>query len=213
MTTEVSKIPRDRRRSATRFDALVNDGVHVVPEPCAVDARGATEQRRSALGRDKPQTAKRGQLTHGNAVSGHHKGLATIEKSHYFPTGVAELSLRDYPAHQTTVAPVATGTWCVGGLGQGWGADEQFTAIRYAAFELSDEQARATPCTSSLSIGGPIKHLLWVMSENANVADNPSGEVSSEEFQAHAGDFYGSFALADGDDFADMVATFESTHV
>lgn len=87
--------------------------------------------------------------------------------------------------------------------------DEQFTSIRYAAYGLSDEQARSTPCTSSLSIGGLIKHVLWVMTENANRDANPSGEVSAEEFQEHAGDFFGSFALAEGDDFAEMVATFE----
>lgn len=71
--------------------------------------------------------------------------------------------------------------------------DEQFTAIRYAAYGLSDEQARATPCTSSLSIGGLIKHVLWVMTENAARGDNPSGEVSADEFHANAGDFLRQF--------------------
>lgn len=89
--------------------------------------------------------------------------------------------------------------------------DEQFTAIRYAAYGLSDEQARSTPCTSSLSIGGLIKHVLWVMTENVNRDANPSGEVSAEEFDANAGDFYGSFALSGSDDFAAMVVLFERT--
>ncbi len=91
--------------------------------------------------------------------------------------------------------------------------DEQFTAIRYAAYGLSDEQARATPCTSSLSIGGLIKHVLWVMTENVNRDANPSGQVSDKEFQANAGGFYGSFALAGDDDVADMVQAYERSQV
>lgn len=89
--------------------------------------------------------------------------------------------------------------------------DEQFTAVRYAAYGLSDEQARATPCASSLSIGGLIKHVLWVMTENAHRDANPSGEISADEFHANAGDFYGSFALSEEDDFADMLEVFERT--
>ena len=91
--------------------------------------------------------------------------------------------------------------------------DEQFTSVRYAAYGLSDEQARVTPCTSSLSIGGLIKHISWVMTENANRDDNPSGEVSAEEFHANAGDFYGSFSLTDDDDFATLVELYERTQV
>ena len=41
--------------------------------------------------------------------------------------------------------------------------DQQLTAIRAAAFGLTDEQARATPCRSALSVGGIIKHAAYVM--------------------------------------------------
>ena len=41
--------------------------------------------------------------------------------------------------------------------------DEQLTAIRSAAFGLTEEQARETPCRSSLSVGGIIKHATYVM--------------------------------------------------
>ncbi|QWF78576.1 DinB family protein [Amycolatopsis sp. CA-230715] len=41
--------------------------------------------------------------------------------------------------------------------------DEQFTAIRAAAFGLTEEQARETPCRSALSVGGIIKHAAYVM--------------------------------------------------
>lgn len=36
--------------------------------------------------------------------------------------------------------------------------EQQLTAIRSAAFGLTEEQARETPCRSALSIGGIIKH-------------------------------------------------------
>lgn len=36
--------------------------------------------------------------------------------------------------------------------------EKQLTAIRSAAFGLTEEQARETPCRSALSIGGIIKH-------------------------------------------------------
>ncbi len=89
--------------------------------------------------------------------------------------------------------------------------DEQFTAVRYATYGLTDEQARATPCTSMLSIGGLLKHVLWVMTENQRRDDNPSGEMGGEEFQTHAGEFYGSFALSADDDFTQTVAAYERT--
>ncbi|QYN38980.1 DinB family protein [Pseudonocardia sp. DSM 110487] len=41
--------------------------------------------------------------------------------------------------------------------------DEQLAAIRAAAFGLTEEQARETPCRSALSVGGIIKHAAYVM--------------------------------------------------
>ena len=41
--------------------------------------------------------------------------------------------------------------------------DEQLTAIRAAAFGLTEAQARETPCRSALSVGGIIKHAAYVM--------------------------------------------------
>src|SRR3712207_9280519 len=41
--------------------------------------------------------------------------------------------------------------------------DEQLTAIRAAAFGLTEEQARETPCRSAMSVGGLIKHAVYVM--------------------------------------------------
>jgi hypothetical protein len=41
--------------------------------------------------------------------------------------------------------------------------DEQLAAIRAAAFGLTEEQARETPCRSALSVGGIIKHTVYGM--------------------------------------------------
>ena len=41
--------------------------------------------------------------------------------------------------------------------------DQQLTAIRAAAFGLTEEQARETPCRSALSVGGIIKHAVYIM--------------------------------------------------
>ncbi|MGB3828652.1 MAG: DUF664 domain-containing protein [Ornithinimicrobium sp.] len=89
--------------------------------------------------------------------------------------------------------------------------DEQLTAVRYAAYGLSEEQARTTACASALSIGGLVKHVLWVMTENQRRDANPSGEMSQAEFREHAGEFTGSFALTDDENFADLVRTYEQT--
>ena len=37
---------------------------------------------------------------------------------------------------------------------------QQRDGIRYAAYGLTDEQARRTPAASALSIGGLVKHLI-----------------------------------------------------
>ncbi|MGB3184564.1 MAG: DUF664 domain-containing protein [Ornithinimicrobium sp.] len=87
--------------------------------------------------------------------------------------------------------------------------EENLTALRYAAYGLTDEQARATPCASSLSIGGLLKHAIWVMNQLRVRRSNPSGERSVEDLQGHAGEFFGSFALTDDERFDDIAAAFE----
>ncbi len=90
--------------------------------------------------------------------------------------------------------------------------DENLTALRYAAYGLTDEQARATPCASSLSIGGLLKHATWVMNQLRLRRDNPHGERSVEDLQRHAGEFFGSFALTDAEQFDETAATFDRMH-
>lgn len=90
--------------------------------------------------------------------------------------------------------------------------DENLTALRYAAYGLTDEQARATPCASSLSIGGLLKHATWVMNQPRVRRNYPDGERSVEDLQGHAGEFFGSFALTDAERFDDIAAAFDREH-
>src|ERR1700712_5111074 len=87
--------------------------------------------------------------------------------------------------------------------------DQQLTAIRAAAYGLSDQQARATPCRSALSIGGLVKHASYVMSGRARDEADPGAmldEAGVEKFMA-------SFALGDGETLAAALATFDTIRV
>lgn len=69
--------------------------------------------------------------------------------------------------------------------------EQQLTAIRSAAFGLTEEQARATPCRSTLSIGGIIKHSAQglrgsVQRLTSGVVDAP---LDAEAFAAYADGF------------------------
>ncbi|MGB5952622.1 MAG: DUF664 domain-containing protein [Ornithinimicrobium sp.] len=89
--------------------------------------------------------------------------------------------------------------------------DENLTALRYAAYGLTEEQARATPCVSSLSIGGLLKHATWVMSQLRARRAQADYRPSAEEIQAHAGEFFDSFTLASDERFDDIATAFDRT--
>ncbi|MDN5725738.1 MAG: DinB family protein [Propionibacteriales bacterium] len=88
---------------------------------------------------------------------------------------------------------------------------EDLAALRAAAYGLTEEQARETPCRSALSIGGLLKHAIFVMTAWDVRAANPSGEVSQEHFRAHFGDFADSFALTDNESLAEMLTRFDAS--
>lgn len=85
--------------------------------------------------------------------------------------------------------------------------EHQREAVRHAVYGLSDEQARATPTASSLSLGGLVKHLAW--GERGWTArlrrdeSSPPEEGSMEEYVA-------SFALAPGETLAGALRDYES---
>lgn len=55
---------------------------------------------------------------------------------------------------------------------------EQVQALRATASGLTEEQARATPTASALSIGGLLKHVTFVFGGPAQRAANPTGAMT-----------------------------------
>lgn len=98
--------------------------------------------------------------------------------------------------------------------------EDQLVAIRAAAFGLSDEQVRARPVTSALSVGGIIKHCVFVLESRlagmGRTAAAQSGATSLESRLAGMGlrdcdyeDFYASFALTEDESFSEVLAGYD----
>lgn len=85
--------------------------------------------------------------------------------------------------------------------------DEQLTAIRSAAFGLTEQQARATPCRSALSVGGIIKHAAYVM---RGALTRLTTEVTEQpvDAAAHAA-FTDSFTVRDDETVAGTIEEFD----
>ncbi|OZM78865.1 hypothetical protein CFP66_28285 [Pseudonocardia sp. MH-G8] len=85
--------------------------------------------------------------------------------------------------------------------------DEQLTAIRSAAFGLTEEQARETPCRSALSVGGIIKHAAFVM---RGALERLRTEVTEQPVDAEAyAAFTDSFAVRDDETVAATIEEFD----
>jgi hypothetical protein len=67
--------------------------------------------------------------------------------------------------------------------------DEQLTAIRSAAFGLTEEQARETPCRSALSIGGILKHSVHGMRGALRRLTSEPAPLDSQAFAAYTDSF------------------------
>ena len=78
--------------------------------------------------------------------------------------------------------------------------DAQLTAIRAAAFGLTEDQARATPCRSTLSIGGLVKHAVYVMRQR-----HGAPELDQAGFER----YLGSFALTADETLAGLLDAFD----
>ena len=83
--------------------------------------------------------------------------------------------------------------------------DQQLTAIRAAAYRLSEQQARETPCRSALSIGGLIKHSTYILTGRER--DQASDGAAFDE--AGVALFMGSFALGEGETLAGALEAFD----
>ncbi|RAV33961.1 mycothiol transferase [Corynebacterium heidelbergense] len=82
---------------------------------------------------------------------------------------------------------------------------EALEGIRNAAFGLSDEQARCTPCRSDLSVSGILKHSTWVMVDQM-------GERKAEPgSQEGAMEFANSFVPNEEEDIQYLLQKFDQT--
>ncbi|BBG02661.1 MULTISPECIES: mycothiol transferase [Pseudonocardia] len=89
--------------------------------------------------------------------------------------------------------------------------DEQLTAIRAAAFGLTEQQARETPCRSALSVGGIIKHAAHIMRGalqrwTTEVAEQP---VDAAAFAA----FTDSFTVREDETVAGTIKDFDELRI
>ncbi|HET8559459.1 MAG TPA: DinB family protein [Marmoricola sp.] len=88
---------------------------------------------------------------------------------------------------------------------------QQLDAFRAVAFGLTDEQARATPTASSLSIGALLKHASttsagWIARIVAAPDSPPADQRSGEErMRAYADDF----VMREDETLADLLARFD----
>lgn len=85
--------------------------------------------------------------------------------------------------------------------------DEQLTSLRAAALGLTEDQARERPCRSALSIGGLVKHATYGMERGVTrLRDRDSSfALDPAAFAAYEG----SFALADDETMAGVLASFD----
>src|SRR5690349_13384040 len=74
--------------------------------------------------------------------------------------------------------------------------------LRLTAYGLTDEQLRATPSASELSVGGLIKHCA---STEAGWMSQVRGEPQKLDYQAYAENF----RLADGESIDDVFARYD----
>ncbi len=86
---------------------------------------------------------------------------------------------------------------------------QQRQALRAACFGLDEQQARATPSASALSVGGLIKHLTemeqgWMRRVQALPEQPP------EDVEAAAGDYYDGFRLGPDESLAGALAAYDA---
>lgn len=84
--------------------------------------------------------------------------------------------------------------------------DAQLASLRAAAYGLTDEQARATPCRSALSVGGLIKHATYVLGNRERHREDPEAMPDEAGFAV----FMGSFALADDETLDGALEAFDA---
>ena len=81
---------------------------------------------------------------------------------------------------------------------------DQLQALRTSAHGLTDDQARATPTRSALSVGGLLKHATYVL---GGLERRRTGEEITPETQAL---FTGSFALTEDETLAGVLEAYDA---
>lgn len=84
--------------------------------------------------------------------------------------------------------------------------EQQLDSIRAAAYGLTEEQARETPCRSALSIGGLVKHATYVLQGEQRRRPNPDAIPD----EAAVALFLGSFALTEDETLAGALDAFDA---
>ena len=75
----------------------------------------------------------------------------------------------------------------------------QLSAIRASPLGLTEEQARATPCRSALSVGGLVKHTAYgLRGATTTISDDGRSEIDAAAFAAHAAELHRRSVRDDG---------------
>jgi hypothetical protein len=85
--------------------------------------------------------------------------------------------------------------------------DQQLAAIRAALLGLTEEQARATPCRSALSVGGIVKHTAYGMRGAVEVMSGRRAGAAPDEAAFAA--YLGSFTLTEQETAEDVAREFD----
>lgn len=85
--------------------------------------------------------------------------------------------------------------------------DQQLDAIRASVVGLTEEQAQSRPCASSLSVGGLLKHVSYVIAGAIDRLADPTGVPALDE--AAFDRYQSSFTVADDESVADLLTEFD----
>lgn len=88
----------------------------------------------------------------------------------------------------------------------------QLEGLRESAYGLTDAQSRLTPCRSTLSIGGLLKHTTYVMAGHVPaLRRQPDGKPTDEQWADMAQAFVDSFALREDETLEGALREFDAT--
>ena len=87
-------MPRSEGRSALWCRILVDETIKVGAEMMHIDCGRVRKCLNDAVPRDEPTSPDRLELPDRDAVPGHHKALAIVERTHDLTASVLEFALR-----------------------------------------------------------------------------------------------------------------------